>query len=174
MLELLPLHVVQSIADALEAEDPLPDDLCAPFRSLSWETLERIHRVGVTVGSHTRNHVLMPNETRSRVMDEATGSRETLSMRLGGAPIRHFAYPSGLFDSVSVRAVAAAGYRFGYATTPRRGSEHPLLAIPRTVLWEKSCVGAHSVFSGEVLNCQIHHAFDVFASAGAYRQEHGR
>jgi peptidoglycan/xylan/chitin deacetylase (PgdA/CDA1 family) len=174
MLELLPLQVVEAIANALESEDAFPEDLWTPFHSISWETLERIHSVGVTIGSHTRNHVLMPNETRSRVMDEATGSRETLSMRLGGAPIRHFAYPSGLFDSVSVRAVAAAGYRFAYATTPRRSSEHPLLTIPRTVLWERSCVGAHSVFSGEVLNCQIHHAFDVFADTGAYRQEHGR
>ena len=107
-------------------------------------------------------------------MNEAIGSRETLSMRLGGAPIRHFAYPSGIFDAVSVRAVAAAGYRFAYATASRRSPEHPLLTIPRTVLWEKSCVGAHSVFSGEVLNCQIHHAFDVFASGWTYRQENGR
>jgi peptidoglycan/xylan/chitin deacetylase (PgdA/CDA1 family) len=174
MLESLPLDAVQSVVDALEAEDPLPDDLCAPFRSLSWEALERIHRAAVTVGSHTRSHVVMPNETRSRVMHEAIASRETLSMRLGGVPIRHFAYPSGLFDSVAVRAVAAAGYRFAYATAPRPSAQDPLLSIPRTVLWEKSCAGAHSVFSGEVLNCQIHHAFDVFASAGAYRQENGR
>jgi peptidoglycan/xylan/chitin deacetylase (PgdA/CDA1 family) len=173
MLERLPLETVQSVIEALEAEDPLPEDLCAPFRSLSWEALERIHRAGVTVGSHTRTHVVMPNESGTRVMHEAIGSREALAMRLG-VPIRHFAYPSGLFDSASVRAVAAAGYRFAYGTTPRRSPEHPLLTIPRTVLWEKSCVGAHSVFSGEVLNCQIHHTFDVFASVGAYRQESGR
>jgi peptidoglycan/xylan/chitin deacetylase (PgdA/CDA1 family) len=174
MLESLPLDIVECVTQALEAEDPLPDDLCAPFHNLSWEALERIHRAGVIVGSHTRTHVVMPNETRSRVMNEAIGSRETLSMRLGGAPIRHFAYPSGIFDAVSVRAVAAAGYRFAYATASRRSPEHPLLTIPRTVLWEKSCVGAHSVFSGEVLNCQIHHAFDVFASGWTYRQENGR
>jgi peptidoglycan/xylan/chitin deacetylase (PgdA/CDA1 family) len=177
MLELLPLNVVRSVADVLEAEDPLPQELCAPFRSLSWEELERVHRAGVTVGSHTRTHVLMPNEARSRVMDEAAGSREILQQRLGGA-IRHFAYPSGVFDDVSLRAVAAAGYRFAYATTARRNLVHPLLAIPRTVLWERSCVGAQSVFSGPVLNCQIHHAFDVFAEGyrqrQTFHQENGR
>ena len=178
MLELLPANVVHSVADALEAEDPLPDEICAPFRSLSWEELKRVHRAGMTVGSHTRTHVLMPNEVRSRVMDEAAGSRETLCRRLGGTAVRHFAYPSGVFDDVSVRAVAAAGYRFAYATTPRRNSAHPLLTIPRTVLWEKSCVGAQSVFSGAVLDCQIHHAFDVFAEGyrqpNAMRQENWR
>ena len=178
MLELLPLNVVQSIADALEAEEPLPEGCTTPFHSLSWEELERVHRAGITVGSHTRTHVLMPNETRSRVMEEAAGSREILQQRLGGAPVRHFAYPSGVFDSVSLRAVAAAGYRFAYATTPRRNAAHPLLTIPRAVLWEKSCVGSQSVFSGPVLDCQIHHAFDVFAEGyrqpNAFRQENGR
>jgi peptidoglycan/xylan/chitin deacetylase (PgdA/CDA1 family) len=178
MLEVLPLSVVESIADALEAEDPLPEEACAPFRSMSWEELEQVQRAGFTIGSHTRTHPLMPNEVRSRVMDEVVGSRETLARKLGGAAVRHFAYPSGNFDSVSVRAVAAAGYRFAYATTPRRSSEHPLLTIPRTVLWEKSSVGAQSVFSGAVLDCQIHHAFDLFAEGyrqpQAFRQENGR
>ena len=85
--------------------------------------------------------------------------------------------PVEISISVSVRAVAAAGYRFAYATTPRRNSEHPLLTIPRTVLWEKSSVGAQ-LFSGAVLDCQIHHAFDRFAEGyrqpHAFRQESGR
>jgi len=178
IIETLPLGAVESIVDALEAEDPLSEETCAPFRSMTWEELEHIQHAGIIVGSHTRTHALMPNEVRSRVMDEAVGSRETLARKLGSAAVRHFAYPSGTFDVVSVRAVAAAGYRFAYATMPRRSSQHPLLTIPRTVLWEKSSVGAQSVFSGAVLDCQIHHAFDLFAEGyrppHAFRQENGR
>jgi peptidoglycan/xylan/chitin deacetylase (PgdA/CDA1 family) len=173
ILELLPTRVVQFVADTLEADDPVPDQLWSDFHSLSWDELARVHRAGITVGSHTRTHVLMPNEEGWRVVEEAASSRQILQQKLG-APIRHFAYPSGAFDSASVRAVATAGYRYAYATMPRRNSEQPLLTIPRTVLWEKSCVGAHSAFSGEVLNCQIHHAFDAFASETPLRQEIAR
>jgi peptidoglycan/xylan/chitin deacetylase (PgdA/CDA1 family) len=173
MLELLPASVVQFVADALEADDPVPDSLWAAFHSLSWDDLARVHRSGVTVGSHTRTHVLMTNEENGRVAEEAAGSRQIIQQKLG-TPIRHFAYPSGAFDSASVRAVAAAGYRYAYATMPRGNSANPLLTIPRTVLWENSCIGAHRSFSGELLNCQIHHAFDAFASETPYRQEMGR
>ena len=162
MLQVLPSHVVQSVVETLEADDPLPKDLCAQFHSCSWDELRRVQQAGVTVGSHTRTHVLMPNESRSRVMDEAAGSRQVLQEQLG-VPVRHFAYPNGAYDGASVKAVAAAGYRFAYGTLPRGASEDPLLTIPRTVLWEKSCAGPEGAFSGAVLDCHMLHAFDIFA-----------
>jgi peptidoglycan/xylan/chitin deacetylase (PgdA/CDA1 family) len=169
LLEALPLEKLQGVIRALEAECPLPEELLAPFQSLSWETLDRIHRSGVTVGSHTRTHVLMTNETSRRVSEEVVSSREEIKSRLPGCAAEHFAYPSGLFDTASVNAIASAGYRFGYTTCSHRSAEYPALTIPRTVLWENSSLDSHRSFSGAVLDCQIQHAF---AWVGGCRQGH--
>jgi peptidoglycan/xylan/chitin deacetylase (PgdA/CDA1 family) len=169
LLGALPLDRLQNVIRALESEDPLSEELLTPFRSLSWETLNRVRRSGVTVGSHTRSHVLMTNETSSRATEEAAGSREEIRRHMPGSAVEHFAYPSGLFNATSIRAVATAGYKFGYTACPHRSLEHPLLTVPRTLLWEKSSLDSHSSFSGAVLDCQIQHAF---AWIGGCRQGH--
>jgi peptidoglycan/xylan/chitin deacetylase (PgdA/CDA1 family) len=168
LLETLPLDALHKIVQTLEAEDPLYNDSVNPFHSLSWETLERIHRAGVTVGSHTRSHVLMTNEGKERVFDEALGSRQDIERRLGNK-VQHFAYPSGVFNATSVNAVAAAGYQLAYTACTHRSAEYPLLTVPRTLLWENSSLNTHGAFSGSILNCQIHHAIGL---AGACAQRH--
>jgi peptidoglycan/xylan/chitin deacetylase (PgdA/CDA1 family) len=130
--------------------------------------LEHILRAGMTIGSHTRTHVLMTNESGQRAADEASGSREDIEKRLG-TRVSHFAYPSGQFNADSVSAVADAGYRFGYTTCSHRDSGHPQLTVPRTLLWENSCRDFRGGFSGPMLSCQIHRAFDVVSGC---RQHH--
>jgi hypothetical protein len=168
LIEELPVDALQKVVQTLEAEDPHYDHLSRPFLPLSWETLDRIHRAGVTVGSHTRTHVLMTNESKERVLAEALGSRQDIERKLN-TKVQHFAYPSGLFNTTAVNAVSGAGYQFAYTTCTHRSAEHPLLTVPRTLLWENSSLNSHSAFSGQVLNCQIHHAFGW---AGACTQHH--
>ena len=130
--------------------------------------LGAIQRAGVTIGSHTRSHVFMTNETRERVVEEVRESRNEIERRLG-TEVRHFAYPSGFFNSSVVNAVAAAGYQYGYTTCAHQDPEHPLLTVPRTVLWENSCLDPHGLFSGAVMSCQVHRAF---ALVNRCRQRH--
>ena len=100
--------------------------------------------------------------------EEATGSRAEIRARLGMGP-RHFAYPSGVFNTAAVDAVATAGYKFGYSTCAHQDPALPYLTIPRTVLWENSCLDSRGRFSGSLLSCQIHRAFDL---VGGCRQRH--
>ena len=97
------------------------------------------------------------------------GSREELELKLGTG-VRHFAYPSGLFDTAAVEAVAAAGYRFGYTTCTHHDAAFPLLTVSRTPLWEDACRDFHGLFSESILNCQIHRVFDLVSGC---RQHHG-
>lgn len=169
LLEDLPQESLQRIVAALESEESLPEDTFTPFHSLTWEMIERLHGAGVTIGSHTRTHVLMTNESGQRVMDEVTRSREEIERRLG-TQVRHFAYPSGQYNTASVEAVARAGYRFGYTVCSHRDAGQPWLTVPRTLLWENSCLDFHGAFSGPILNCQLQRAFDVVSRC---RQHHG-
>ncbi len=168
LLEFLPQADMQRVLTMLDSEVSIAEDTFNPFYSLTWEMLVSIRRAGMTVGSHTKTHILMTNESRQKVMDEVVGSREELEKRLGTG-VQHFVYPDGAFDASSVKAVAAAGYRFGYTSCRHRDAKHPMLTVPRTVLWENSCLDSRGLFSGPVLNCQVHGAFNL---ASGCRQSH--
>jgi len=168
LLEALTQDSIRRVIAALEAEVSISEDTYKPFYSLTWEMLHRMQQAGVTVGSHTRSHIVMTNESGERVANEVTESREEIEERLGTS-VRHFAYPSGIFNTASVKAVADAGYRFGYTVCSHRDTGHPQLTVPRTFLWEKSSLDFRGAFSGPILNCQIRRAFDVVSGC---RQRH--
>ena len=169
LLEALPQADLKRVVRALESEVSIPEEALQSFCVLTWEMLDEIRRAGVSIGSHTRTHILMTNESGQRLRDEVVGSRRELERKLD-IQVRHFAYPSGHFDPASVNAVAAAGYRFAYTACTHRDRRFPLLTIPRTVFWENSCLNARGSFSPAILNCQINRVFDL---VGGCRQAHG-
>jgi len=126
---------------------------------LDWDSVRAMLRGGFTVGSHTCGHVILTGESLDRVRMELGASRRRLEYELG-APVQHLAYPDGGFDRDVAEAAAEAGYRFAYTTCQHRDSRHPLLTIPRRLLWEDSCRDAFGRFSPRVLRCQVAGVFD--------------
>jgi peptidoglycan/xylan/chitin deacetylase (PgdA/CDA1 family) len=121
--------------------------------------IETLHNNGITIGSHTMSHRLLPRETLETARTELLGSKLALEERLQSR-INHFAYPDGRFNANVVRAVKAAGYRYAYGICHSRDHSLPLLTIPRKVLWERSCLNILGRFSSVVMNCQVHWVFD--------------
>lgn len=138
---------------------PRQDD---EFASMDWDMLVEMQRAGMKIGSHTRSHALLTNESAEKIRRELQGSRGVLEQRLG-PNIRHFAYPDGRFDALVVKSLAEAGYRFGYTTCTHRHAEHPALTIPRRLLWENACLDAFGKFSPAVMSCQVNGIFDFAA-----------
>lgn len=168
LLETKTQSELDGIIRKLELETPVPEDTFRPFYSLTWELLDRIGRAGMTIGSHTRTHVLMTRESKQRMALEAAGARAEIERRLG-ANVRHFAYPSGYFNTAAVDAVASAGYKFAYTTCSHHDPRRPLLTVPRVPLWENSCRDSHGRFSESILSCHINRAFDLVSGC---RQRH--
>ena len=158
-----PQEKINRVIEALEAAVPIDESGFQELHPLSWDMVSEMHRVGMTIGSHTKTHALLTNESWQRVAHETTDSRLTLERKLG-TQITHFAYPDGRFNAVVVRLVAEAGYRYGYTTCLRRDSAHPWLTIPRKFLWEKSCVDALGRFSSSIMSCHAHWIFDMMAT----------
>jgi peptidoglycan/xylan/chitin deacetylase (PgdA/CDA1 family) len=144
-------QVIGLLSEELGTETLVP----AGFLPLSWEMVAEMHRAGITMGSHTSNHVLLTNESRPRVYEEVTDSRRELERHLG-APVMHFAYPDGRFNRTAIKAVRQAGYQFGYTTCEHKDGGHPLLTIPRRVLWEHSTVDTRGRFVPALMRCQEH------------------
>jgi peptidoglycan/xylan/chitin deacetylase (PgdA/CDA1 family) len=128
-------------------------------RALTWQEIRKMHRGGVIIGSHTRTHAVLPNESAEKIFAEVEGSRSELARALG-SPIDHFAYPDGRFNPLTIKVLAASGYRFGYTTGWGEDPGHPLLTIPRRVLWERSCTDPLDRFSPALLDCLINGIFD--------------
>jgi peptidoglycan/xylan/chitin deacetylase (PgdA/CDA1 family) len=159
VLKAFPRQQVETLISMLESHVPFRKDLLAEMAPLSWEMIQAMHRGGMTVGSHTKSHLLLTSESVEMAHTELVESKQTLETRLNAA-INHFAYPDGRFNPALVDAVARAGYRFAYGICHSLDRTRPLLTIPRKVLWERSCLNAFGTFSSAVMNCQASWAFD--------------
>jgi peptidoglycan/xylan/chitin deacetylase (PgdA/CDA1 family) len=75
--------------------------------------IRTLAREGVRFGSHGRTHVRLPDSPGSELLDELTGSRETLAGILG-REVTTIAWPYGASDRRTCRAAREAGYRVGF------------------------------------------------------------
>ena len=151
---------LRSLALALEGDLGQNHGDLAELRPLAWDALARMSAAGFTVGSHGKTHARLTQESAKGMRNELLRSRVELERRLG-VSVNHFAYPDGDFDLASVAAVAAAGYRFAYTICTHREPAHPILTIPRRMLWEGSCVDSFGRFSDAVMSCQVNGVFDL-------------
>jgi peptidoglycan/xylan/chitin deacetylase (PgdA/CDA1 family) len=157
-------QLVAMLAQAGEWDEEPSSEL----RVLDWDMVRTMHRAGFTIGSHTATHALLTLEAPDRVRQELSGSRKRLEDELG-APVRHLAYPDGRFDGAVVDAVAEAGYRFAYTICRHRDRRHPLLSVPRRLLWENSCRDSAGRFSPSLMRGLVGGVFDWFSRC---RQDH--
>ncbi len=150
------VRVVAALRDAL---GPVDKEDSSSLLSLTWEMIEEMRDAGVTIGSHTRSHTLLTNETPERALEEMRGSKLELENRLG-EEVTQFAYPDGKFNSDIAEMAATVGYHAAYTTATRHDPTNPLLTIPRRMLWETSGMTALGNPSPLVLECLINGMFD--------------
>lgn len=82
-------------------------------QTMSWEEVARLHRGGVTFGSHTSTHEILTSVSLAQAEEEIAGSRERIEENLGGS-CRLFSYPNG-DCSQGVRNLAQqAGYQLAF------------------------------------------------------------
>lgn len=159
LLNSMPQREIEATLAVLEKTIPLPENQLHETPPLTWDMITTMHRAGVTIGSHTVSHRLLPIESSETVSFELINSKQTLETRLQ-APVSHFAYPDGRFNPDVVTAVKAAGYRWAYGSCRWRDRNFPLLTIPRKVFWERSCINVRGRFSSAIMNCHVHGVFD--------------
>lgn len=172
MRSLLNTHTqkrLRKMIEALETMSSIEDSAYPDLQMMDWEMVRALDASGVTIGSHTQTHALLTQESIERAANQTAGSMVTLNDRLK-RPIRHFAYPDGRFNAAVVSTVAAAGYRYGYGTCLRRDARYPNLTIPRTLLWERSCVDAGGRFSPSLMQCHAYRLYDLWAPC---QHDHG-
>ncbi len=159
LLETVDQAAINQFLVELRGQVPLPQDDFEEFRMLDWSMLADMVANGVTVGSHTRSHALLANESPDVLREEIEYSKRDLEQRLG-ISIRHFAFPDGQFDANAIQAVADAGYHTAYTICAHQDQAHPRLTISRRMLWENACMNGFGRFSPAILSCQANGIFD--------------
>ncbi len=101
---------------------------------MSGERLRTLRAAGISIGSHTVNHLKLGEVDLATKRREIRDSKSALEDVLG-EPVVDFCYPFGSFDLETIRVVEEAGYRS--ATTCLRGAamhaDHPLV-LPRKAI----------------------------------------
>src|SRR5262245_3508583 len=138
-LNAFPQEQIVRVLAFLDERFPVPQHELDEMTALTWDMIETMHRGGITIGSHTASHCLLPVESPETTRLELVDSKDALERRLG-VKVNHFAYPDGRFNPAVVQAVKNAGYRLAYGNCRSRDRDFPHLTIPRKVLWERSCV----------------------------------
>lgn len=77
---------------------------------LSLDEVERLRAAGVTFGAHTLTHPQLEHCDEETAWREIAEGRSRLESLLG-APVEHFAYPSGGYSEEVVTLVRRAGFR---------------------------------------------------------------
>ncbi|HEY3053341.1 MAG TPA: polysaccharide deacetylase family protein [Thermoanaerobaculia bacterium] len=168
LLRHFPYAEVQRIINDLDVDGERSRMRPAALQPLSWEMLTAMRDAGMTIGSHSKTHAFLANESKERTQEEAAESRRGLRQKLGTA-VTCFAYPGGVFNKSVVESVDAAGYRYAFTVCRHRDPQHPLLTIPRTMLWERSSLDRAGRFSPAIMSC---HAAGAFERASICRFAH--
>jgi peptidoglycan/xylan/chitin deacetylase (PgdA/CDA1 family) len=74
------------VMDLLDAE--IGHEPGSAPRTMTWSQVRDLYRAGFTIGSHTRTHAWLANESPERSFDEIAGSKRDLEERLGQAGSR--------------------------------------------------------------------------------------
>jgi peptidoglycan/xylan/chitin deacetylase (PgdA/CDA1 family) len=135
-------RMLEELTGGAEEAEPYRGD-----RTLTWEAIAAMSGAGVTFGSHTHTHQILPALPAGAVRRELRESRDTIERELGKR-CDLFAYPNGNSDEETARILAEEGFRLGFTT--RRGAwtaECDPLRIPRANVCERNVVGLTGRFS---------------------------
>ena len=132
-----PIPVREALRDQLRHAAGNPQ---VPNFMLTWAELAEMHRLGMTIGAHTRTHPNLPNAGLDAAASEIVGSKTRLERELG-TPITMFSYPNGgaeryytpeLQREVARHFAAAASSRNAFA-----GLDSDLYALERVEVEER-------------------------------------
>lgn len=102
-------------------EEGFSEDLIANFEKddfveiMSWDDVEEVARHGVSVGSHSSDHIKLRTVDSETIQKQLNRSKKDIENHLGGV-CEFICYPNGNFDDRVVRAAKQSGYRAGLTT----------------------------------------------------------
>lgn len=96
----------------------------AEFEPCSWDEIREMAQGGIEIGAHTVTHpILSTIEDPARLHFEVLESKRRIEQELQ-LPVRHFAYPNGLWHDFNAPALSVARAHFETAVAAEPGWSH--------------------------------------------------
>lgn len=127
---------LKSVPSSLRSDFLSSFGLIAPSRlehspNLDWPQIKEMAAHGFEFGSHTRTHLILPDEPEEDIVRELQLSADDIAVRLARRPAA-FAYPDGRYDARTARLVQNAGYAVAFTTDENLVTrQSPRFALPR-------------------------------------------
>lgn len=137
-IKYIPFEQRESIVNRLREED----HRSSSELMMRDEDVQYLHRAGMEIGGHTRNHPILSRLESSRAFAEIAEGKQDLE-RLDVGPIRLFAYPNGKtnidYTSEHVEMVKQAGFDAAVSTDAGVAScSSDNWQLPRFTPWDKA------------------------------------
>lgn len=132
--------VTRTLTDERSAVDWIDDPPPVPPSTLTVEQVLELADAGVTIGSHSHTHRILPTLGDDECIQDLRRSREVLEDLLR-RPVRHLAYPRGIHDERVRRCAARAGFATAF-TLPAGPEPVGPLAIPRVGIYRGNSLAA--------------------------------
>lgn len=117
---------------------------------LGWQEIRELHRAGMDIGSHTKNHPFLSTISHDEVEVELLESKDQLEKRIGGQ-VASFAYPGGKYTEETIRLVKEAGYACAFtADSGLNTFDDPVYKLKRINVWDNTVTGNTGKFSEAV------------------------
>jgi len=98
----------------------VPTNFVGTADYMTWDELKAMDGSLITIGSHTKSHLMLPYLSDEQIKDEIYGSKKTLEENLA-RPVTIFSYPVGSYNDKIKQLVIDAGYEAAAATNPGPG-----------------------------------------------------
>ncbi|MBI3619180.1 polysaccharide deacetylase family protein [Candidatus Peregrinibacteria bacterium] len=109
---------------------------------MTMDQVKTLHDAGMTIAGHTVSHVDLRFLSAKELRHQLEESKKTLEALID-APVDHFAYPAGRYNSRVIEMVQALGYKT--AVTTHHGvarARDPLLQLPRVRMTKRTNLAA--------------------------------
>jgi peptidoglycan/xylan/chitin deacetylase (PgdA/CDA1 family) len=110
--------------------------MTVPLDKRGWMSradLRRLAAAGMTVGAHTWDHQRADRYAGGDWEVQLVRPKAELE-RILGRPVRHFAYPYGIWSPADFPHLAAAGYRTAFTLAGHPDPHTPLYTLPRLLV----------------------------------------
>ncbi len=136
------------------------------FRLLTWDHVRVMMAKGLSFGSHTLSHCILPLETDGTVQREMEESRALIESKLR-APVDAIAYPNGECNGQTIRAARRAGFRVGLTLKKEHVSARSnLMRLGRFLINQEDIATANGRFSKSLFDYEtsllVLHAKQIF------------
>jgi peptidoglycan/xylan/chitin deacetylase (PgdA/CDA1 family) len=116
-------------------------------RTMSWTQVRQLDEIGITFGSHTQRHEILPRIPLARMKQEIAESKDAIREHLAKDCFL-FSYPNGDASPEARDVVSSSDFKLAFINSPgvwQRDGD-PFL-IPRINIWENRVTGFDGQFA---------------------------